>query len=109
MLHKFGNRISMLHVKDFMLPDTSSAAARIARRVAELGQGTIDYNPILHEAAKAGNIKHCFVEQEAFNVPLEESLKIDADYMRKLGMGETHPRPAPAFCLPTTREQHPEW
>jgi sugar phosphate isomerase/epimerase len=50
-----------------------------------LGQGTIDYVPIFEEAAKAGNLKHCFVEQEAFNVPPMESLKIDADYIRKLG------------------------
>jgi sugar phosphate isomerase/epimerase len=55
--------------------------------VAELGQGTIDYAPILQEAAKAGHVNHCFVEQEAFNVPPMQSLKIDADYMRKLGVG----------------------
>jgi hypothetical protein len=31
-------------------------------------------------------VKHIFVEQEAFDVPPMESLKIDADYMRKLGV-----------------------
>ena len=64
---------------------TSRLKSTTNRPRRELGQGTIDYGPILEEAAKAGNLKHCFVEQEAFNVPPMESLKIDADYMRKLG------------------------
>jgi len=75
----------MLQVKDFKRalnqPSNTNRPA-----VAELGQGTIDYRPILEEAAKAGNIQHCFAEQEAFNVPWMQSLKIDADYLRKLGM-----------------------
>ncbi len=84
-LRNYPTRIAMLHVKDFKHSDTPlSNTNRPA--VAELGQGTIDYRPILQEAAKAGNIKHCFVEQEAFNVAPMESLKIDADYMRKLGV-----------------------
>ena len=85
-LQKFPTRISMLHVKDFKRSDTPPSNTN-RPAVAELGQGTIDYAPILREAAKTGNIKHCFVEQEAFNVPPMESLKIDADYMRKLGIG----------------------
>ncbi|WP_125485493.1 sugar phosphate isomerase/epimerase family protein [Edaphobacter aggregans] len=85
-LRSYPSRIVMLHVKDFKRSNTPvSNTNRPA--VAELGQGTIDYAPILQEAAKAGNVKHCFVEQEAFNVPPMQSLKIDADYMRKLGVG----------------------
>ena len=76
-------RITMLHVKDFKQADASSTNRPAP---AELGQGTIDYRPIFQEAAKAGNVKHCFVEQEAFNVAPMRSLKIDADYMRKLGV-----------------------
>lgn len=84
-LRNYPTRITMLHVKDFKQAETPvSNTNRPA--VAELGQGTIDYRPIFQEAAKAGNIKHCFVEQEAFNVPPMQSLKIDADYMRKLGV-----------------------
>jgi sugar phosphate isomerase/epimerase len=84
-LRNYPTRITMLHVKDFKRSDTPPSTTN-RPVVAELGQGTIDYAPILQEAAKAGNIKHCFVEQEAFNVPPMQSLKIDADYMRKLGM-----------------------
>jgi sugar phosphate isomerase/epimerase len=84
-LRNYPSRITMLHVKDFKRADTPPSNTN-RPSVAELGQGTIDYRPILQEAAKAGNIKHCFVEQEAFNVAPMQSLKIDADYMRKLGV-----------------------
>lgn len=79
-LRKYPARITMLHVKDFKSITDHPAAA-------ELGQGVIDYGPIFHEAAKTGNIKHCFVEQEGFDMPPMQALKIDADYMHKLGMG----------------------
>ena len=78
-LKKYPSRISMLHVKDFK-PDTTPPVP------AELGTGHIDYAPIFAEAAKTGNIKHCFVEQEGFNMPPMQSLKVDADYMHKLGI-----------------------
>jgi sugar phosphate isomerase/epimerase len=48
-----------------------------------MGRGTIDYRPIF-EAAKKASIKHAFVEQEEFDVPMMEALKIDAEYMRNL-------------------------
>lgn len=84
-LRNYPTRITMLHVKDFKRSDTPPSNTN-RPAVAELGQGTIDYVPILQEAAKTGNVKHCFVEQEAFNMPPMQSLKTDADYMRKLGM-----------------------
>lgn len=84
-LQSHPTRISMLHVKDFKrssVPwsDTNRPA------IAELGQGSIDYRPILQAAAKTGHIKHCFIEQEGFDMPPMQSLKVDADYMRKLGL-----------------------
>jgi sugar phosphate isomerase/epimerase len=79
-LRKYPTRITMLHVKDFKSITDHPAAA-------ELGQGIIDYGPIFREAARTGNVKHCFVEQEGFDMPPMEALKIDAAYMRKLGMG----------------------
>ncbi len=82
-LRHYPTRISMLHVKDFKRTEkpTSVAAPPPA---AELGQGTIDYRPIFKQAAIAGHIRHCFVEQEEFDKPAMECLKIDADYMRNL-------------------------
>jgi sugar phosphate isomerase/epimerase len=84
-LRNYPTRITMLHVKDFKRSATPPSNTN-RPSVEELGQGTIDYAPILEEAAKAGHVKHCFAEQEAFNVPWIQSLKIDADYLRKLGM-----------------------
>jgi sugar phosphate isomerase/epimerase len=74
LLHKYPNRISMLHVKDFQPGVTPPHAA-------QLGHGRIDYRPIF-AAAKKGEIRHYFVEQEEFDIPWQEALKIDADYLR---------------------------
>ena len=80
-LHKYPTRFSMLHVKDFK----RNAGSKEEPKIEELGLGDIDYRPIFAAAAEAGGIKHCFVEQEGFNVAPMESLKIDADYMHKIG------------------------
>jgi sugar phosphate isomerase/epimerase len=89
LLKHYGNRISMLHVKDFILPAGfvrgGGKPATEQPKIEELGLGSVDYKPILEAAAATGHIKHCFVEQEGFNVPPLQSLKIDADYMHKLG------------------------
>jgi sugar phosphate isomerase/epimerase len=74
-------RISMLHVKDFNLPANPSPENHDAK-VTELGHGTIDYRSIFAQAAKSQHIQHAFVEQEAFDMPWKESLKVDADYLR---------------------------
>jgi len=75
------HRISMLHVKDFKLgPDHVPGAHDV--KVTELGKGTIDYHPIFAQAAKTQQIKHAFVEQESFDMPWKESLKVDAEYLR---------------------------
>ena len=81
LLSRYPTRICMLHVKDFKL--TSASTPSNAPPSTELGHGTIDYHPIF-EAAKKANIKHIFVEQEQFDMPMMEALKIDADYMRAL-------------------------
>jgi sugar phosphate isomerase/epimerase len=83
ILRDHPDRISMLHVKDFKLPATPLSDPHDAK-VTELGQGTIDYQPIFAQAAKTQHIQHAFVEQEAFDMPWKESLKVDADYLRGL-------------------------
>lgn len=80
-LRNYPTRISMLHLKDFVKPGTPTTN-RDAYKNTELGRGFIDYGPIFAQAAKSGHVKHVFVEQEGFDVPAEESLKIDAEYVR---------------------------
>ena len=84
ILRDHPQRFSMLHVKDFKASDPSSEAHD--PKVTELGQGTIDYRPIFSQAAKTQHLRHAFVEQEAFDMPWKESLRIDAAYMRNLNV-----------------------
>jgi sugar phosphate isomerase/epimerase len=84
LFKKYPHRISMLHVKDFNLPANPSPENREEAKVTELGRGTIDYKPIFAQAAKSQKITHMFVEQEAFDIPWQESLKVDADYLKAL-------------------------
>jgi sugar phosphate isomerase/epimerase len=77
-LTRYPTRFAMLHVKDFKLSGTPGAEPPPS---TELGRGSIDYRPIFAAAKKAG-IQHAFVEQEEFDMPPMEALKIDADYMR---------------------------
>jgi sugar phosphate isomerase/epimerase len=80
LMREHPHRFSMLHVKDFKLGSGGPESAK----VTELGMGDIDYRPIFAEAAKTQNLKHVFVEQEAFDMPYLQSLKVDADYIKKL-------------------------
>jgi sugar phosphate isomerase/epimerase len=73
-LNKHGERIVMLHVKDFKDNKPPSVP---------LGAGAIDYTPIF-AAAKHAKIRHCFVEQEEFQGPIMDTLKMDANYMQAL-------------------------
>jgi sugar phosphate isomerase/epimerase len=77
-LNRYPKRFSMLHVKDFKI--TAATTASAPPPSTEMGHGTIDYHPIF-EAARKAHIEHAFVEQEEFDMPPMEALKIDADYM----------------------------
>lgn len=83
LMREHPHRFSMVHVKDFKLSGTPSYETRDAK-VTELGQGSIDYKPIFAQAAKDQHIMHAFVEQEAFDMPWQQALKVDADYLRSL-------------------------
>jgi sugar phosphate isomerase/epimerase len=78
-LTKYPTRISMLHVKDF---DLKKGTEHV--QSTELGHGTIDYRPIFEAAKKGGHITHYFVEQEDFDMPPLEAIKMDAEYMQNL-------------------------
>ena len=86
LMKRYPHRFSMLHVKDFHLPPDISYATHEQAKVTELGRGSIDYRPIFAQAAKNQKITHAFVEQEAFDIPWQESLKVDADYLKNLSI-----------------------
>ncbi|HMG84222.1 MAG TPA: TIM barrel protein [Terracidiphilus sp.] len=84
LMKKYPSRFSMLHVKDFHLPPNISIETHDDAKVTELGRGSIDYRPIFAQAAENQKITHAFVEQEEFDMPWKESLKVDAEYMKNL-------------------------
>jgi sugar phosphate isomerase/epimerase len=77
-LREYPKRISMLHVKDFK-PTGKPMSVLDPPPAAELGTGTADYKSIF-AAAKGGEIRHAFIEQEGYDMPPMEALKIDAEY-----------------------------
>jgi sugar phosphate isomerase/epimerase len=80
-LARYPTRISMLHVKEFKMSGWTAGSEPPPS--TEMGRGSIDYRPIF-EAAKKARIEYAFVEQEEFDMPPMDALKIDADYMRAL-------------------------
>ena len=78
-LTKYPTRISMLHVKEFDLKKGTEHP-----QSTELGRGSIDYGPIFAAAKKGGHLTHYFVEQEDFDMPPLEAIKVDAEYMKNL-------------------------
>jgi sugar phosphate isomerase/epimerase len=82
-LKRNAGRIPMIHVKDFHSLTLATDGGRLP--AAEMGQGVIDNRPILEAALRTG-VEHCFVEQEGFDMPPFDSLKIDAEYMKKFSI-----------------------
>lgn len=81
LLRRYPERISSLHVKDFKRGGQPGDPTP-----TELGRGMIDNRSIILAAAKTGHVKHCFVEQEEYDMPPMMSLKVDAEYLHKLGV-----------------------
>lgn len=85
LLRQNSTRITLLHVKDLKpAPANTPPDKRVS---TELGHGTIDYRPIFAAAKRAG-VRHAFIEQEDFDMPVLEALRIDFDTMQKLEAGE---------------------
>ncbi len=80
LLKRYPTRISMLHIKDFK---TTAEPGSIVNPppAAELGQGTVKFQTIF-AAARGAHVRHMFVEQEAFDMPPFDALRIDAQYMQ---------------------------
>jgi len=84
LMKTYPHRFSMVHVKDFKLPSNPSPEKREEAQVTEMGKGSTDYHPVFAQAKKTQHIRHAFVEQEAFDMPWKDSLKVDAAYLRTL-------------------------
>jgi sugar phosphate isomerase/epimerase len=82
LLSKYPTRFRLLHVKDLKPADPQQPEKRTS---TELAHGVIDYKPIFAEARKVG-IQYAIVEQEDFDLPIPDALKIDFDFMKAAGL-----------------------
>jgi sugar phosphate isomerase/epimerase len=91
-LKRHGDRIAMLHIKDFknITKPVATFKSIMARSPdmpisTELGRGSIDLKPIVEAGLRAG-VAHMFVEQEPpFNeVPAIEAAEIDCRALKSL-------------------------
>jgi sugar phosphate isomerase/epimerase len=74
-LRKDPQRFRMMHVKDMV----KGAGGKM--HATELGRGTIDFAPIMRAAT---GLRYYFIEQEEFDMPPLQALRVDAEYMHKL-------------------------
>ncbi|MBB6092260.1 sugar phosphate isomerase/epimerase [Povalibacter uvarum] len=80
-LKKHSDRISLLHVKD--IRKDAKETIELNAQTTEVGSGRIDWKAFFG-AAKPGQIKHYFVEQENFERSPLEAIKLSFDYLSKL-------------------------
>jgi sugar phosphate isomerase/epimerase len=82
-LRRHPQRISLLHVKE-VRKDLKPVRDRIVSQTTEVGSGKIDWKT-LFAAMDPKYIRHYFVEQENFERPPLEAVKISYEYLRRLG------------------------
>jgi sugar phosphate isomerase/epimerase len=81
-LTKHADRIALLHVKE-VRKDLRVTRDRVEAQTTEVGSGQIDWKK-LFAAMDPQRIRHYFVEQENFDRPPMEAVKISYEYLREL-------------------------
>jgi sugar phosphate isomerase/epimerase len=81
-LKKQAERISLLHVKD-VRKDARTVADQLLSQTTEVGSGKIDWKRIF-SACDPRHLKHYFVEQENFERPALDAVRISYDYLHGL-------------------------
>ncbi len=79
---KHSKRVSLLHVKD-VKKGVKPLVDKVETNTTEVGSGQIDWKALFGSLDRS-QIKHYFVEQENFDRPVMESVKISHDYLAKL-------------------------
>ena len=82
-LKKHPDRISMLHVKE-VRKDLRTMVDRVQAQTTEVGSGKIDWKHVF-KSMERERIAHYFVEQENFERPALEAVKVSFDYLHELG------------------------
>ncbi len=83
MLHKYAERITLLHLKDRKAGATTSLQTGPgSQHFTEIGNGTLDWRKIL-PLARNEDVRYMFVEQDTTERPPLESLRISYDNLQK--------------------------
>lgn len=82
-LTRHANRISLLHVKE-VRKGLRTVLDRLDSQTTEVGSGQIDWRR-LFAAMNPDHIRHYFVEQENFERPPLDAVRISYEYLRALG------------------------
>ncbi len=82
-LEKYPGRFPLLHIKDLKPGYKPSTGSFEGKPYIEVGSGIIDWTRIFKAAGKSG-LKHYFVEQDEWDRPALESIRISFDYLNKL-------------------------
>jgi len=84
LLHKYGKRVALMHVKDLAPGVPKRFDERVPKTAfKEAGAGTLDLKRILHTAVETG-VKHFIVEQDETPGDPIASLKMSASYLKAL-------------------------
>ena len=75
-------RVSMLHVKD-VKAGVKPLVDKVETNTTEVGSGQINWKALFGSLDKS-QIKHYFVEQENFDMPVMQSVKVSHDFLSKL-------------------------
>lgn len=78
-LNKYGKRYELVHIKDMVKDNNGKVSQK------DLGLGSVDFATILATAKKVG-VKYYIVEQEEYPGSSIESMKVDAEWMKKISI-----------------------
>jgi sugar phosphate isomerase/epimerase len=85
LMRKYRDRLALIHIKD-RKPATGytfSPFDEHAAHYTEAGSGTIDWKAMLGEARQLG-VRQYFVDQDGYDIPVEESLRRSWKYLSQL-------------------------
>jgi sugar phosphate isomerase/epimerase len=85
LMQKYSERLALIHIKD-RKPATGFTYSPFdphADHFTEAGSGTIDWKATLGEARRLG-VKQYFVDQDGTDLPLDESLRRNWNYLSQL-------------------------
>jgi sugar phosphate isomerase/epimerase len=86
LMRQCRSRLALIHIKD-RKPSTSITYApdEHAAHYTEAGSGTIDWKTVLGEARALG-VRQFFVDQDFYDIPVEESLRRNWAYLSQLNL-----------------------